>query len=703
MTVQRVPMSSSTLTEIIDHDGHDVITIKEALDVSQDGRVSHDESAVVEIQEDKDGKVEKSELVDLNQDGSVSSSEDQILDIDGNGSFSTQIFLSPVLDRDRENEDQMLYLDDNFSFVRQEILPAPVRDRDRDVKLARLPRSVIIAAVSMLSTSYNLSVISIVQVIIENQYCGGPSGCKDDVDLAATACLVGAIFGQLTFGYIGDCLGRSRALQLTMAISIFGALISAFAVPLDSSSPKTVFHFLAITRFVLGVGVGGVYPLSATIASESAGSSTSRGRTASIVFSMQGVANLLVPIIALALVQLPNGNGNPDSPDDLGLSWRLMLGLGGIPGILLAPYKAAETREAAKAAATDGAVVVVREFSPENELGIMPGLAECGAAGGAAADAAAGAADAAAGAANLSKLVGGDPDGVSDGSSTARMAGAPQKMTLMQALASPRYWGKILGCAGGWFLFDITFYGNQLFQAPVLASIFNVAHNKSAPSHFEPIEGDLSHNRALQMIMIACIALPGYYVSVCFMDSLGRRNIQLQGFFFMTVLFGILGIWFDEMQKRNLAALLLVLYGLTFFFSNFGPNSTTFILPSETFPPEVRTTLNGFSAASGKAGAALGSYFFMPFNRLYGLPNTMLACAAVTLAGLFLTLAFVEDVRRKSGNDVPIRATPAKVTKVSRRRTNSREILIPPRKPLRGRTNSREIFFPPRQPDGLRV
>ena len=646
MTVQRVPMSSSTLTEIIYHDGHDVITMKEALDVSQDGRVSHDESAV-ELQEDKDGKVEKSELVDLNQDGSVSSSEDQILDIDGNGSFSTQIFLSPVLDRDRENEDQILYLDDNFSFVRQEILPAPVRDRDRDGKLARLPRSVIIAAVSMLSTSYNLSVISIVQVIIENQYCGGPSGCKDDVDLAATACLVGAIFGQLTFGYIGDCLGRSRALQLTMAISIFGALISAFAVPLDSSSPKTVFHFLAITRFVLGVGVGGVYPLSATIASESAGSSTSRGRTASIVFSMQGVANLLVPIIALALVQLPNGNGNPDSPDAVGLSWRLILALGGIPGILLAPYKAAETREAAKAAATDGAVVVVREFSPENELGILPGRAgRCG--GGAAADAAAGAADAAAGAANLSKLVGGDPDRVSDGSSTARMAGAPQKMTLMQALASPRYRGKILGCAGGWFLLDITFYGNQLFQAPVLASIFNVAQNKSAPSQFEPIEGDLSHNRALQMIMIACIALPGYYVSVCFMDSLGRRNIQLQGFFFMTVLFGILGIWFDEMQKRNLAALLLVLYGLTFFFSNFGPNSTTFILPSETFPPEVRTTLNGFSAASGKAGAALGSYFFMPFNRLYGLPNTMLACAAVSLAGLLLTLAFVED-RRRSG------------------------------------------------------
>lgn len=39
---------------------------------------------------------------------------------------------------------------------------------------------------------------------------------------------------------------------------------------------------------------------------------------------------------------------------------------------------------------------------------------------------------------------------------------------------------------------------------------------------------------------------------------------------------------------------------LTFFFSNFGPNSTTFMLPSLTFPDQVRGSLNGISAASGK-------------------------------------------------------------------------------------------------------
>ena len=162
-------------------------------------------------------------------------------------------------------------------------------------------RNLIISAVSNLSTAYNLVVINVVHVIIGYQYCGGPSNCSAEIASASTSCLAGAIVGQLAFGYIGDCLGRPRALQLTMAMSILGALASAFAVPV-SSDPASIFVFLTITRFFLGVGVGGVYPLSATIASESS-ETNARGRNASLVFSMQGVANLLVPLVAWALLQ----------------------------------------------------------------------------------------------------------------------------------------------------------------------------------------------------------------------------------------------------------------------------------------------------------------------------------------------------------------------------------------------------------------
>merc|ERR1712000_629525 len=115
-----------------------------------------------------------------------------------------------------------------------------------------------------------------------------------------------------------------------------------------------------------------------------------------------------------------------------------------------------------------------------------------------------------------------------------------------------------------------------------------------------PTNGEgLSHNLCYQLLILALIGLPGYYVSVCFMDSWGRKNIQLMGLTFMAILYGVLAIWLNDLPP----ALLLIIYGLTFFFSNFGPNATTFILPAETFPAEVRSTLNGFSAACGKAGA----------------------------------------------------------------------------------------------------
>ena len=86
-------------------------------------------------------------------------------------------------------------------------------------------KNTIISAVSNLSTAYNLTVINVVHVFVENQYCGGDQ-CGNEVDAASTSCLVGAILGQLTFGYVGDLLGRGPALRLCMALSIFGALVS---------------------------------------------------------------------------------------------------------------------------------------------------------------------------------------------------------------------------------------------------------------------------------------------------------------------------------------------------------------------------------------------------------------------------------------------------------------------------------------------
>jgi len=208
-----------------------------------------------------------------------------------------------------------------------------------------------------------------------------------------------------------------------------------------------------------------------------------------------------------------------------------------------------------------------------------------------------------------------------------------------------KYWGKIAGCAGGWFFFDITFYGNSLFQATILKQVFKTNTTNAAEA---PVTGGLDHNLCVQMILIGLIGLPGYYISVWQMDRLGRRFIQMQGFFMMAVIFALLGALYHTLEESEGGrVLMLLLYGLTFFFSNFGPNSTTFILPSETFPAHIRSTLNGFSAACGKAGAVLGSSTFKPLADK-SLTATLLICSSISVIGLVITFFFVEDLREKS-------------------------------------------------------
>lgn len=98
------------------------------------------------------------------------------------------------------------------------------------------------------------------------------------------------------------------------------------------------------------------------------------------------------------------------------------------------------------------------------------------------------------------------------------------------------------------------------------------------------------------------MALPGYFFSFFLIDRLGRKTIQITGFVAMCVLYTALGVILAYAPNVN-KWIPTGIYGLTFFFSNFGPNSTTFILPSEIFPTEIRARCHGISAAAGKLGA----------------------------------------------------------------------------------------------------
>lgn len=56
--------------------------------------------------------------------------------------------------------------------------------------------------------------------------------------------------------------------------------------------------------------------------------------------------------------------------------------------------------------------------------------------------------------------------------------------------------------------------------------------------------------------------------------------------------------------------MLQALYFLSSFFGQFGPNATTWLLPGEVFPTDIRATCHGISAATGKVGALIAGIWF---------------------------------------------------------------------------------------------
>lgn len=186
----------------------------------------------------------------------------------------------------------------------------------------------------------------------------------------------------------------------------------------------------------------------------------------------------------------------------------------------------------------------------------------------------------------------------------------------------------LFGCCATWLLFDVAFYGTSLFSATVIEVITGVSN--SHPSRSELI--DIS----IGTFVIALIGLPGYWVSTAFIDRIGARRVQYLGFSILTAIYFILGTWLEDIRQNPF--LFIFLFGLSFFFSNFGPNASTFLLPVQLFSVEQRTNYHGYAAAAGKIGAIIGSFSFKFMMNDVGLPFVLMICALTSFLGLLCTI-----------------------------------------------------------------
>src|ERR1700712_3197266 len=75
----------------------------------------------------------------------------------------------------------------------------------------------------------------------------------------------GTVIGQLGFGYLADVLGRKKMYGLELILIIFATLAQALS---SSSRSISIVGVIIFWRVMMGIGIGGDYPLSSIITSE---------------------------------------------------------------------------------------------------------------------------------------------------------------------------------------------------------------------------------------------------------------------------------------------------------------------------------------------------------------------------------------------------------------------------------------------------
>ena len=180
-------------------------------------------------------------------------------------------------------------------------------------------------------------------------------------------------------------------------------------------------------------------------------------------------------------------------------------------------------------------------------------------------------------------------------------------------------------------MLDFAYYGNTIASPTIIGLLSPTA--------------SLTHGTLIQLGIFVVFALPGYIVAITYIDRMGRKTIQMLGFAMMTLTFGLIGI--IPSVSANVAPFVII-FGVSYFFTEFGPNTTTFIYPAEIFPTEVRTTSHGIAAGVGKMGGFAGTYLFTDMLNSWGIRGAEGVAAGVALVGLAITFALLPEPKGKS-------------------------------------------------------
>ncbi|HEX4309584.1 MAG TPA: MFS transporter [Acidobacteriaceae bacterium] len=416
-----------------------------------------------------------------------------------------------------------------------------------------------ISGMGFFTDAYDLFIIGVVMTMLQSLWHVG----KLEQGLVESTALLASAIGALLFGRIADMIGRKRIYGVEVLVLAAGAIACAFA--------PNIWWLIGL-RFILGIGIGGDYPVSAIIMSEYAGKA-SRGMMVTMVFAMQAAGLIVGPLLASALLSTHISHN---------IIWRILLAFGAVPALAVywSRRHLKETPRFLHASGHEeddqGKLVRAEHFNEkEHSVSFWDGFHRL---------------------VNDNKLL-----------------------------------SRLVGVSLAWFLMDFAHYGNTVWSPLVLSALG--AHDS------------LLKKTLTQLVIFGVFAAPGYAAAVLTMDRLGRKTIQSVGFGMMAVAFGVMAL-VPNIQKMVMP--FVVIYGISFFFTEFGPNATTFVYLSEIFPVRVRSTGHGIAAAMGKLGGFFGVFTFPFLMHWHGLLAAESGAAIVSVLGLFATLALLPETKGKS-------------------------------------------------------
>ncbi|KAK5987635.1 Repressible high-affinity phosphate permease [Cladobotryum mycophilum] len=525
-----------------------------------------------------------------------------------------------------------------------------------------------VAASGFLTDSYNLFSTNVILASVAFVYW--PEGESWPGLLINLFTLLGSICGQILFGYLADRYGRTRLYGIELVLVI----VSTIGVA-TSSHGYNDMSFLGLFiwwRFVMGIGIGAEYPLSAVITSEWS-STQSRAPMIASVFLMQPIGQALAQIVGLWVLL-----GFEDSKNlramRCGLDtlheeecrkavdgiWRIVIGSGAVPALLAIIFRFF----------LFDCGLYSLEVKNKPSVAIMNTQRIYGAPSGSFA--------------NAFQMTN-TQNGMRPENSPGPMPIQFSREDLYNYFIRDGNWYYLLGTSLAWFFLDVSFYGLSLDNRGTLSGMWATSPpttiddrlecwNSSLPGGTSTVpswqknglpawQTDNTHpcNTIYDVLItqtkqyVLTVSLASIAGSICFIffaNRIPRRQWLTSSFFVLAIFFVITGGVFYGVHGGPGAPATVVLVAVCHFLFNFGANTLTFIIPAEIFPTCYRSICHGISAAAGKLGSIIAVLIVYGINSAYHSPSRQglifILFGPIAAFGAIFSWAYLPDPQRSA-------------------------------------------------------